>query len=924
MGARRIVRGLPMAHDAFISYSHAADGQLAPALQRGLQRLAKPWNRRRALHIFRDETGLSTNPHLWSSVETALDESHWFILLASPEAAASEWVNKEIEHWLITKDADHILPVLTDGTWAWDTTTRDYTLGSTAVPQALRGALPAEPRHLDLRWARTETDLDLRNSRFRDAVADLAAPMHGVPKDELEGEDIRQHRHTRRLVRGAEATLALLLIAAVVAGALAVVNARDARREAVVARSRGLAGQAVARAHSAPDLALLLAVEAHRHRDSAETRGAVLSVLQRTATVERRLTGFPTGETVSGLAPDGSLAVGDGAGRVTIIDVKSGKRRVSFDTGHRGHVKVFFSPDGKTLATGAQDTTVRLWRTDDGRPASPPLRAHEFPVSVAAFSPDGRLLATEDEQGWGFVWEISSGRRIASIPRAVVSFDVDVAFSADGRRLAVTGSPTTVFDVATMTPVFRAPAHSIPDWAIAWSSNGLLLAIADEPDSVVELRDAESGELRATLPVPKATYVNRLLFAPDGSKIVGGLGNGSLVVWNLANPAVQGEPLPGHADAITRLSWGGEGRELTSASATGAALWNLDRIEPVTARVRIVDGLVLPHVEFRPDGRMVATQDAVNRVYLLDARGLRPLGEPIQLGKRSGTSRGLPGLAFSPNGRSLVVSDSAGTLFSLDVNTRRITHPPLALPIENDLGAGSVDVSPDGRWVGVAGEDGSVTIVDVERWSVRRSAHVHGSKLVNEVAFSPDGKLLASGGTDGRLVLERLADGHRTTVLSRDEALTGLDFSPNGRSIVAGFGDGTALIVDVATHEVSGAPLVSHGGVLFGVRFSPDGQVLALGGLGRTVTFYDVRSQQAIGDEVAAHQRVVGGVAFAPDGTNLLSVGAEGSLVRWELDPGAWARRACAKAGRNLTRHEWLQYVGNTAYRKTCAQWPAA
>ena len=138
--------------------------------------------------IFRDETGLSTNPHLWSAIEGALDESEWFVLLASPEAAESEWVNKEIAHWLATKSVDHMLPVVTDGTWEWDPSVGDFTAGSSAVPDALRGALVAEPRHLDVRWARSETDLDLRNTRFRSAVADLAAPMHGVAKDELEGE----------------------------------------------------------------------------------------------------------------------------------------------------------------------------------------------------------------------------------------------------------------------------------------------------------------------------------------------------------------------------------------------------------------------------------------------------------------------------------------------------------------------------------------------------------------------------------------------------------------------------------------------------------------------------------------------------------------------------------------------------------------
>jgi hypothetical protein len=106
-----------MAYDGFISYSHAADGRLAPALGRGLERMAKRWNSRRALRVFRDETGLSTNPHLWSAIERALDESAWFVLLASPEAAASEWVNKEVEHWLAAKSVERLLPVVTDGTW---------------------------------------------------------------------------------------------------------------------------------------------------------------------------------------------------------------------------------------------------------------------------------------------------------------------------------------------------------------------------------------------------------------------------------------------------------------------------------------------------------------------------------------------------------------------------------------------------------------------------------------------------------------------------------------------------------------------------------------------------------------------------------------------------------------------------------------
>src|SRR5688572_24826935 len=85
-------RGISMTFNGFISYSHAADGRLAPAVQRGLHRLAKPWHRRRALWIFRDQTGLAVTPALWSSIQTAMNGSDYFVLLASPEAARSQWV----------------------------------------------------------------------------------------------------------------------------------------------------------------------------------------------------------------------------------------------------------------------------------------------------------------------------------------------------------------------------------------------------------------------------------------------------------------------------------------------------------------------------------------------------------------------------------------------------------------------------------------------------------------------------------------------------------------------------------------------------------------------------------------------------------------------------------------------------------------
>src|SRR5262245_58988443 len=125
---------------AFISYSHAADGKLAPAIQHGLHHFARPWYRMRALRVFRDETNLSVSPGLWSTIEKALGSSEFFLLLASPRSAASKWVRREIDYWLAHRPADTLLIILTDGSIVWDPALGDFDwTQTTALPANLAG-----------------------------------------------------------------------------------------------------------------------------------------------------------------------------------------------------------------------------------------------------------------------------------------------------------------------------------------------------------------------------------------------------------------------------------------------------------------------------------------------------------------------------------------------------------------------------------------------------------------------------------------------------------------------------------------------------------------------------------------------------------------------------------------------------------------
>lgn len=210
-----------MAYDAFISYSHAADGRLAPAIQSALHRFAKPWWKLHAAKVFRDETSLSASHDLTESIKSALVQSRFFILLASPGAAQSEWVGREVGLWIERKARENILIVLTEGSIVWDQA-GDFDWSRTdALPKALAGVFRAEPLWVDLSWARKTEQLSMSDPRFQQAIARIAAPLHGKSLDEITGEEVRQHRKTRRLVQAAVASITLLAAAAGVAAWLA-------------------------------------------------------------------------------------------------------------------------------------------------------------------------------------------------------------------------------------------------------------------------------------------------------------------------------------------------------------------------------------------------------------------------------------------------------------------------------------------------------------------------------------------------------------------------------------------------------------------------------------------------------------------------------------------------------------------------------
>lgn len=217
-------------YDAFIVYSHAEDVETARALESALSRFGKAWYALRSLRIFRDLTSLAANPALWSSLVQALDDSSYLILLASPSSARSAWVDREVSHFISRRGLESILIVVTAGELVWDEGSKEVGAISNVLPPSLRMALKVEPRWIDLRWinSRSASTITLQDPGFLDAIASIAAVLHGVAKDDLVGENVEQHRRTMRMARSAITSLFALTLAATTATVVAIAQRNTA------------------------------------------------------------------------------------------------------------------------------------------------------------------------------------------------------------------------------------------------------------------------------------------------------------------------------------------------------------------------------------------------------------------------------------------------------------------------------------------------------------------------------------------------------------------------------------------------------------------------------------------------------------------------------------------------------------------------
>ncbi|KAG8933856.1 hypothetical protein FRC01_006702 [Tulasnella sp. 417] len=630
-------------------------------------------------------------------------------------------------------------------------------------------------------------------------------------------------------------------------------------------------------------------------------------------------------------SPDGKLlASGSEDKTIRLWDAKTGAPIGEPLRGHDGWVQsVAFSPDGKVLASGSCDKTIRLWDAKTGAPMGEPLRGHQQWVQSVAFSQDGKLLASGSNDNTIRLWDAKTGAPIGESLRGHDGQVQSVAFSPDGKLLASGSADKTIrlWNAKTGAPIGEPlRGHQQRVQSVAFYPDGKLLASGSE-DKTIRLWDAKPG---APIGEPLRGHHDRVqsvAFSPDGKVLASGSCDKTMRLWDAKTGASIGEPLRGHDGWVQSAAFSPDGKLLASGSCDNTIrLWDARTGAPIGEPLRGHDSSV-ESVAFSPDGKLLASGSRDRTIRLWDAKTGAPLGEPLR-----GHHDWVHSVAFSPDGKLLASGSGGNANRWWDTsgpgdNTIRLwdakTGAPIGEPLMgHDDSVRSVAFSPDGKLLASGSEDKTIRLWDAKTGALIGEPLRGHRDWVQSVAFSPDGKLLASGSGDH---ITRPGYGPEDNTIRLWDAKTGapigeplrdhdgwvqsVAFSPDGKLLASGSWDRTIRLWDAKTGAPIGEPLRGHQEWVQSVAFSPDGKLIASGSCDKTIRLWDAKTGAPIGESLRGHDGQVESVAFSPDGKFLAS-GSGGNTNRHRARSGLkdntirlWDAKTGAPIGEPLRGH---------------------
>ena len=550
---------------------------------------------------------------------------------------------------------------------------------------------------------------------------------------------------------------------------------------------------------------------------------------------------------VEGLAftPDGrSLVSADGL-TIRLWDLASGKERAVLSPGPGyscDHVAI--AGDGNTLVLGGDKVT--LWDLSQGKQmgvvasGAKPSFVNAGGVSIAYLNPaiaaDGQAVAARCDQSVVKVWVKEGGAWQERHSLQGHGWGYSAAFSPDGKTLAVSGGQVRCYDVATGQVRLALEGHKGTCFGVNYSADGKALITAAQ-DKTARVWDAATGRQIACF--AHSLAVHGAMLSADGK--VAATASGVIRVWDTTPP--QDSFVLKHTTRVGGVGISSDGKTLASAGAGGTRLWNLDGVTGQSLRLPADPPVILSlpgpqaaHyrgacLALSRDGKTLAVPEpSGGNIALWSAAGEK-------LAVLEGHTTPVTRLAMSPDGKSLASISASPEGILWDVPTRK---PRAKIQIVGGLSA--VAFSPDGKTLAVGSQFGAAKLFDAT--TGREIATLHRYELAvdwaDAVAFSPDGQLVAVGSRGGLVQVWEVATGRLHVALrSHDNwGCYSLAFSPDGRTLATGDGgDGTVKLWDVATGQER-YTLKGHQGAVQALEFTPDGNTLITGSNDGTVRLW--------------------------------------------------------------------------------------
>lgn len=613
-------------------------------------------------------------------------------------------------------------------------------------------------------------------------------------------------------------------------------------------------------------------------------------------------------------------------------------------TGHYDAVTaVCYSPDGKFIATGSADKTVKLWSRSDGKEIRT-YQGSDEKVNQIEISRQGTAILSVTYNGTLIVWDLNSGQLINKIEHEK-DFLTCASFSPDGTKI-ITGSRKSyieIWDIKSgikVSELKAVPADLNYDKGfgypeaktVSYSSDGKFI-IAGVADYTAILFDAETGKEIRKYKKSNSTCTSceiEAVLSPDNKYVISACSD-SLKVFNRETGAVVKE-LYGQGGTAEGLSVSSDNRFIAAFEYGVAEVWDMKSWKMVV-KTGNYSGRKILAIALSPDGKEIIAGNEKRTADLLslpdgkvamtlkgylnqvDERiltdsymywagfvneaKLSPDGKFIAVGRTGNNAklidyqtgkvfRTLKGhssmvisLCFSSDGKSLATGGLDGKAIVWDVETGKALQT-IKFPDEKDA-IYSVDISADNKTLATASWGGLVVLWDIGTGKTLRTISPHNRLGCYQVKLMPDNVYFISAGLDKKLKIIEIDTGEEIkTLIGHTDLVTSINLNPAGDKFITTSKDGTIRIWDF----MSGLQLKkirAHEGGVYSAKFDPSGKYIISGGDDFLVKLWNASTGELI-SEFKGHNGGVGDVNITSDLKRIISGSRDGSIRIWNVD----------------------------------------